>query len=494
MFDMESNNFDKQIREKLQNLEANYKPEDWELMEQKLNGAEVDANPEFEDVILDGIAYGTLENYKADFNPTHWELMEQKLDDNYYPFRNKLYKYKVAEVGLMLLALFTLIQFLPFKKQNKTSEIVSIEQLSFGNDISNSNRTKENQKNAFELITPNESFATSVETLGTDDITAINYTENPYGADENVRLTIKDESLGQSNVLEIPIFETNQFPKKPLDLSIANRFIQNDAIAYEPISILSPINTYKPETLNNSNISSNWTKCVSCNPISSSILVSIGMMGGADADYITTPFDEKHYQKEYGQIAMGYSGGVTLGIKYHKWELETGAIYAAKYYGSRNVFEVNGSFEEGGYVKEGLQGVQLDIVKVPLHLRYNFMDRSKWNIYAHSGASFNMTVETLYEYTSHNIGNTNALGRKPDPRSIPTDDGVFEGGDLIDNTFITANLGLGIERHFNSRMSIFLGSTYQHQITKGLGPQNDKINSLSIMTGARVTLKPKKKN
>jgi hypothetical protein len=43
-------------------------------------------------------------------------------------------------------------------------------------------------------------------------------------------------------------------------------------------------------------------------------------------------------------------------------------------------------------------------------------------------------------------------------------------------------------------MSVFLGSTYQHQITKGLGPQSDKINSLSIMTGARVTLKSKKKN
>ena len=63
---------------------------------------------------------------------------------------------------------------------------------------------------------------------------------------------------------------------------------------------------------------------------------------------------------------------------------------------------------------------------------------------------------------------------KADPASAH--DGVFEGGNLIDNTYITANLGLGIERRFNSRMSIFVGSTYQHQITKGLGPQSDKIN------------------
>ena len=33
---MESNKFDKQIREKIKNLKAEYKPEDWKLMEQKL--------------------------------------------------------------------------------------------------------------------------------------------------------------------------------------------------------------------------------------------------------------------------------------------------------------------------------------------------------------------------------------------------------------------------------------------------------------------------
>ena len=219
------------------------------------------------------------------------------------------------------------------------------------------------------------------------------------------------------------------------------------------------------------------------------------MLGGADADYVTTPFDDQYFQKEFEQISMGYSGGITLGIKYHKWELETGAIYSAKYYGSRNIFEVNGSFDDGGYVQEGLNGVQLDVVKVPLHLRYNFMSQSKWNIYAHSGASFNMTVETLYEYTSQNLGNSNALAsRRADPHLSHSYDGVFEGGNLIDNTYITANLGMGVERHFNSRMSVFLGSTYQHQVTKGLGPQSDKINTLSIMTGARVTLQTKRKN
>ena len=507
MFDMESNNFDKLIREKLQNLEANYKPEDWELMEQKLKIADMEANPEFEDVLLDGIAYGSLENYKAEFDPAHWELMEQKLDDTYYPIRRKLYRYKVAEVGLMLLAIFTVLQFLPFKKNKTAKDLAGIEtqienliliapitEEVSTNDNSNQQETKEFTKPLADV--PESSTIDGNIPSNPNGIS----TENTNMPENAIGLIVSDDMKEEGFDIDIPIIETNQFVKKNLDLSIANRFAFNDKNSIPHISILQPIHSYEPDQLQVVNTSSSLYDCETCKPINSSILVSVGMLGGADADYVTTPYDGQYHQKEFEQISMGYSGGVTLGVKYHKWELETGAIYSAKYYGSRNIFEVNGSFNDGGYVQEGLEGVQLDIVKVPLHLRYNFMSQSKWNVYAHSGASFNMAVETLYEYTSQKVGTSNDIpqsrsGVNVDPHAAdPNYDGVFEGGDLIDNTFITANLGLGIERRFSSRMSIFLGSTYQHQITKGLGPQSDKINSLSIMTGARVTLQPKKKN
>jgi len=513
MFDMESKNFDKLIKDKLQNLEADYKPGDWELMEQKLNVADMEANPEFENVLLDGLAYGSLENFKAEYDPNHWDLMEQKLDDTYYPVRQKLYRYKVVEVGLMLLAIFTVIQFLPFKK-NKASKELAGTTSQIENVIStvpNAEEASINDNSNQQITGGNASSENANPLADASELSVINgnipinpngnFAENINPAVNSIGLAVNDDQPEEAFDIDIPNIETNQFAKKHLDLSIANRFAFNDDNNYPHISILQPINSYEPDKLQAANPSSSLADCTTCNLINSSILVSVGMVGGADADYVTTPYDGEYHQKEFEQISMGYSGGVTLGVKYHKWELETGAIYSAKYYGSRNIFEVNGSFDEGGYVQEGLAGVQLDVVKVPLHLRYNFMSQSKWNVYAHSGASFNMAVETLYEYTSQKIGSTSvdaAQSRSAvnvDPhKDVPTYDGIFEGGDLIDNTYITANLGLGIERHFNSRMSVFLGSTYQHQITKGLGPQSDKINSLSIMTGARVTLQPKKKN
>lgn len=494
MFDMESNNFDKQIREKLQNMEPDFRSGNWKLMEQKLNAAEVDANPEYDDILLDGMAYGSLENYKADFNPTHWDLMEQKLDDAYYPLRRKLYRYKVVEVSLMLLALFTVIQFLPFKKHKNSKDLAGTQtQIERLNNLDFSNiRTALNNKELNQKIENETSSAIDDKTLTTAlgfsniDGNILSYSQNAPSSRFGTGLILKNK-YDNNDINKIG------FVINPLYLSLANRYPQSSASTNESVSILLPIDSYQPDKLRAAS-SAGLPECDGCKTINSTFLISIGMMGGIDADYITTPYDDRYHQNEFSQVAMGYGGGFTLGFKYHKWELETGAIYSAKYYGARKISEVNGSFEEGGYVQQGLLGVQLDILKVPLHLRYNFMAESKWNVYAHSGAAINMTIETLFEYTSKSVGNSdNPLGRYGgDPHSAQ--DGVFEGGSLIDNTYITANLGLGIERHFNSRMSVFLGSTYQHQITKGLGPQHDQINSLSIMTGARVTLKTKKKN
>ena len=503
MLNMESNKFDKQIREKLQNLEAEFKPEDWKLMEQKLDGDVAEANPEFEDVLLDGIAYGSLENYKAEFDPNHWNLMEQKLDDQAFPLRRKLYRYKVAEVGLMLLAIFTLIQFLPFKKNKTQRNIAAFEILSSDNGENSSISEIESISKYNKALNSQNLNAADANGLGLENNVSINGAPPTDGLgigesanhNSHAGLVVEHDESPETLNFSVSDLKLNTFSKKYLDLSVSTPPLAiNHKESNRPVSLLLPLNTYKPGKLSVANQSSDLPECASCKTVASGLLVSIGMMGGVDADYITTPYDNEYHQNEFGQIAMGYSGGISLGFRYHKWELETGAVYASKYYGSRNIFEINGSFSDGGYVKEGLLDVQLDIVKIPVHLRYNFMNQSKWNIYAHSGASFNVTVETLYEYTSYAVGNSNALAsRRSNPHPTKSFNGVFEGGDLIDNTFITANIGVGIERYFNSRMSIFLGSTYQHQITKGMGPQNDKINSLSIMTGARVTLKSSKK-
>ncbi len=68
-------------------------------------------------------------------------------------------------------------------------------------------------------------------------------------------------------------------------------------------------------------------------------------------------------------------------------------------------------------------------------------------------------------------------------------DGFFEGGSFAENSYFTVDLGVGIERHLNERASLFFEPVYQHNpFRKSLGPNQDRINTLSLSTGIRVNL------
>ena len=93
--------------------------------------------------------------------------------------------------------------------------------------------------------------------------------------------------------------------------------------------------------------------------------VRIGMVFGPDADYVMSPYDRQFEEKPFNQFALGYSGGITLGFQYNRWELETGAMYSAKSYEPRNAYEINGSFAQGGYTRNGLVSSEMDILRIP---------------------------------------------------------------------------------------------------------------------------------
>ena len=108
-----------------------------------------------------------------------------------------------------------------------------------------------------------------------------------------------------------------------------------------------------------------------------------------------------------------------------------------------------------------------------------------------------MALQANYDKKQHFFGTSGSLGvTLPDGNVAVSETsskknfagGILAGGSFIENRYFTANLGIGVERKFNPRWSLFSQPTYQHQLlSQGLGPNNDRINTLSILTGARVT-------
>ncbi len=68
--------------------------------------------------------------------------------------------------------------------------------------------------------------------------------------------------------------------------------------------------------------------------------------------------------------------------------------------------------------------------------------------------------------------------------------GIFEGGNFRENSYLSANLGFGLERKFTYRWSLFVQPIYKHYILfEGIGPNQDRIHSGSIRFGAKVKIR-----
>ena len=190
---------------------------------------------------------------------------------------------------------------------------------------------------------------------------------------------------------------------------------------------------------------------------------------------------------------------ITLGLETGRWEIETGAVYAARRYQTIPALYLSGSIKRGGYSAQGLRDFQLNTVQVPLNIRFNAWVHDHWRIYGLAGASLNVVVQANYflvdeqAYALDFPGDNARLG---DPRPEPLAKkalvkGWWEGGPFWHNATLYGNAGFGVERYMSHHWSLFAQPTYQHSFllfNSGLGPYNDQLHSFSIYMGVKVRL------
>jgi hypothetical protein len=198
-------------------------------------------------------------------------------------------------------------------------------------------------------------------------------------------------------------------------------------------------------------------------------------------------------------LASGYGGGITVSWKKDKWEFQTGGIYSFKrYIPNTPVF----LFETVNYyIREEFNGVQLDILQVPLNVAYHFKNEGKWRFYGNIGTSGHFITSSVYEIKTNRTPSFSNFAMLPTPAGLPDDDksireekefpdGLIDGGSIHGNFYVTANLGLGIERFVSPRWSVFFQPNYQHHLlTDGIGVNGEKLYNLSFYLGTKVSLK-----
>lgn len=221
-----------------------------------------------------------------------------------------------------------------------------------------------------------------------------------------------------------------------------------------------------------------------------------------NSTYITPPFHIKSsistqraafIEEDKNHSAVGYA--TNLGIDYaisDKLEFSTGFAYNSKSYSYRALTPfVNANHPQ---VVDISRNVKLDILQIPLRLNWNIKKNKKTRLYTLAGITPGLIMkEDTRNLHSSLINDVTAATY----RNILEDDGdnnfastveVKSTNDKISaRTFLTADVGIGLEYKTNTRFSFFIEPLFQRSIG-GVGDNDEKYKNYSLALGSRVTL------
>lgn len=514
---LDTDGLDDAMKGSLENLEgAAFVPMDWDMMESKLDAAMSDAeiDPQMEDIYLDAIAYDHLKNMQPAYNHEHWEMMSARLDEE-YAYRRKVFVTKLFEAAIVLLLVWTAFNYFPNKKsstsplpiasetdsnsiQNNTNDLSTdlTEQsllenksvASFENTIPSSNQA--NKSKIVEDVT-NEAPTFNAESNSINENAFVSNTTPPTTGNKISEVPFLNNANSISlldnkkqKVTSLPLEKTLTFNEveilkeklivqiSPLP-SLMNSFLEMDKFSKDHFSLDQIIRKKKLRTHE----------------------VFFSMYGSSDINFVDSDFYNNNTREwdVYQRYRSGYGGGFALGFQLKRFLIETGISYNSVSYQQREEARIIGSFARG-YVEETWDDAELSMVQVPLNIQYSFLLKRKWRIYSLTGVSINMALQNNYNFQLEDQENTASRSISLNESEIASEallyKGILEGGGFRENSYLTANLGFGVERKFTYRWSLFLQPVYRrHFLIDGIGPNEDRIHSSSIRFGAKVKIR-----
>ncbi|MFN7118928.1 MAG: hypothetical protein ACK4TA_19170 [Saprospiraceae bacterium] len=500
-----SDQLDHIVRDKLSQLRVEYNPQHWAQLEQKLDAEEA-GMPILTDRMLDEVVFDKLHNVKVGDRAAHWDKLSTRLDIQ-IDVRRRLVVYKLMEACLILLLLLIIIQQFPLHSlpSHTAQQPIVLEEATATPQSNTNANVDENTASNAQVNTP-ESATASTATVEARS------SNNPAITDTN--LNSSAEAAATSDLVQDSpsavegSFKAKVSPTLPQSALSVPRFnkeaitLKNDiepsdfqAVIPQRLELLNAIEQIMLSELQYTG-QPGYVALIS--PIKRHSAWVVSMFGSGDYNQVITPrsIDEDRIYDRWLRYAPGYSGGITAGLDLGRWEIGGGAIYTAKKYERRPIVYLGGSFFDPYYEGEGLKYIELNMVQLPLYFRYNFIYHDKWRAYATMGLALQVNFQTNYYFADANAFDTN-LPRsltRPDQLLVPEEPlpgGWLDGGSLWQNGYISGNIGVGLERYVTGRWSIFTQPTYHHSLnyfTQGIGPDKDRINTMSIFAGVRVRL------
>ena len=494
MKDKDFDSIDKLAKEVLQDFEANLDPLDWLEMEQQLNA----------ETAIDQMAKTALEDYEPSFSEADWLQFEQHRKRKKQPIPLVPW-IKTAEMGMVSLFIFTLINFFPQNDSHKYEQtptqqpntqqespvvasnalpVLSKQQADeYFNTEASANKKAATSTALLSNTQKKSTVSSTVDKAFNQKNRSATTAEISVKSSENVsvptsRQEIASNSVAISNPTNLAVsFDQNN--KQPLNTSTnQNQSVvegpsaaQKIALKNKALKLLLPIHI-QPLSLNTEPI----TKLEPIQ-LKKSIYKKV-YLGGLTSL-------AANFENDLGGSSVGYGAGLSFDIEFgSKFGLKTALIASSKRYSLSENYEVaSNSNDNIVYSVASTVRTHLVVIEVPLDVQFTFFRSDKWKIYATAGVKGNLISSRTY--SGNEKTSLNGLTLTKDIQNNQFNRGLMEGGSLNQNVFLSVGGGIGLERQLGDRVSIYLHPVYRHALTAVDGI---RIHSFNFNIGIRTSL------
>ena len=454
---MEEEKMDKFLKDKLESVETKVPKDAWKNFSEKWNDALLDDQLDLEKK-FDQNMHKKLNQFIFPTNESHAWAHFYSYYSHIKRNENKIIWFKAMEVTMSVLLFFTLLH-VGVIRQVPASQTVNVE-----------NSTKVS-------VDKNSSASTQIKLLE-------NNIQNKRYNNQLDRI-FSNLSENQSNE------EVNKLrPKKGL---LEVEPIQSSSpivLKMSPVSLESFPEISQIPTLASRHIPIS-TRKIYINNILDFGKWHLTLLTGLDGDNVFTPAYPRFKVPETIRNSSGFRVGFLLSEGAKRLETGFGFIYAHKEYNAPSVTFIQGSLRDG-YTTEQLQKIQLNLLQIPVFTRYNIVHKENWRLYASLGATAQVTLSANYFIVHPGFFPSSvALTGKTNSVYQNLEEGLMQGGTLIDNVYLSMDIGVGAEKMISRRTSLFAQSNYQSfvgHVSKGIGPYNDRISTVSFQSGVRINL------
>jgi hypothetical protein len=489
--------------EALKNSLAAYKPtgavQGWEELSSSLDKADAEFDNEVEDKI---------KHYNAPYDPNAWSLFLKHFS-TYKALRLKLIALKVFEASAVLLLVFTVFQmnqkgsFPMFGKQknieaNSTQSAISQDQYLAEQTLNTSNKN---------TLVSNEEEGQLLQTSTTNNTGE--YAAIGSYSDNNLTRNKESGLRTTSNASSIPTIPLNHLKRSSTSgLGSTPTFSGMDKIMVEPIVMSTNIQQdfiTEPLALTNINLENQSASLIPfpiyVKPADKGHL-EFGMLAQVDFNNLKMPQDILYTNRKQfvfplqGVPSVGYGAGFTLGVAHEQWAFESGVIYSSKTFRPGRSLTIGKGSDNSSVVFDAMQ---IQLISIPIQFRYTMLKQNRFKLYAIAGFGMHIIAQSDIDVDVNY--NFNSLPEGENPNNHPAlAQTIRESQRLSDNfrhkapfstqSFVSANLGLGLEYAIAARKTLFLQTTYQYQIPNlRFSNHNGKqLVSTSIQAGVRTPL------